>query len=48
MAENNEVDDLQFDPDDGLYIDSSALAKLCVPEPESELLNVFFLAAATL
>ena len=38
MAEKNEAENL---PAAGIYIDSSALAKLYVPEPESERLDDF-------
>ena len=44
MAAKNEPDDLEQDaaePAKGIYIDSSALAKVYVPEPESELLDEF-------
>jgi predicted nucleic acid-binding protein len=44
MAGKNEPEDLLEDapePARGIYIDSSALAKVYVPEPESELLDEF-------
>ena len=44
MAAKNEPEDLPEDapePTDGIYIDSSALAKVYVPEPESDLLDEF-------
>jgi uncharacterized protein len=44
MAAKNEPEDLAEDaprPAAGIYIDSSALAKVYVPEPESELLDEF-------
>lgn len=44
MAEKNESEELPADsakPDPGVYIDSSALAKLYVPEMESERLDHF-------
>ena len=42
MAEKNEADDLS-PLDLAVYVDSSALAKLYVPEAESELLDAFLL-----
>ncbi len=42
MAEKKEPEKPALDiPDSGIYIDSSALAKLYVPEPESDELDAF-------
>ncbi len=42
MAEKNEAEESPLDSAvPGIYIDSSALAKLYLPEPESELLDEF-------
>src|SRR5881628_1871390 len=42
MAGKNDSDQPSYPAESGIYIDASALAKLYVPEPESEVLDKFF------